>query len=467
MIGESPLRLLISTALNGWVELREGRYVPHQIAGQLAEPSIRRVGDWAGKLVADGEGESFVLEPDGWHLIDASSPVPLPEVARQKELPQSALHLASDGKLFAVFRDQPDGWSDERAHLLVTAVCAAGGCRSLGQQTTKLAPNDTFLTPDAALWAIDERGLWSFREGRWSVVLGGSAPGSSLGPGVHVVFTKTQPWFLAGRDGAKLFWPGDRQTAPHLAEVTGIGGMEQDPPDYDVVECAGRIYVASADKVCALDDKGRCAPLAIKGIQWPRRLGCDRRDRLWLGGYGVWRREGDVAIPVHELDGFIGNRETLALGRDSGAGLAIVIQNRGVAVLDPAQPTPPSPTRDLDEGDRPRGDHVRQSVGLWIDLDKPWPLLEELDITLRSTGAGGYGGVRDTGYRGPHFFEFFGRDARRLVEIIRSRVEREGRLSLLLRRDGEIGAPVTRIEIRPPAPSSPAAGPPDAASSER
>ena len=41
------------------------------------------------------------------------------------------------------------------------------------------------------------------------------------------------------------------------------------------------------------------------------------------------------------------------------------------------------------------------------------------------------------------------RDARRLVELIRPRVEKEGRTALLIRRDGAAGAPQTRIEIPP------------------
>lgn len=467
VMGESPLRLLIATALDGWMELRDGRYVSHQVAGQLAASRVGGVGDWGGKLVAHGETGSFVLESDGWHLVEASSPVALREVARRKEQPQRAIHPGPNGKLFAVFRDMPEGWSDDRAHLLVTAECAAGHCRSIGQETTMLAPHSTFLTPDAGLWAIDDQGLWSFREGRWSVVLPGLAPRAGLGFAVHVVPTKRQPWLLDGHNGAKLFWPGDRQTAPRLGDVTGMGITGPDAEDHDVLGCAGRIYAANADKVCVLDGGGRCAPLAIKGAQWPRRLGCDRRGRLWLGGYGLSRVEGGVAIPVHELDGFLGGREVLALGRDSGAGLAVVIEDRGIAVLEPAQRTPPAPARAPDEGDRDRGDRVRQAVLLWIDLREPWSLVEELDATLRTARAGGYAGIRETGFQSPHFFAFYGRDARRLVELIRPRIEKEGRNALLVRRDGEAGAQQTRIEIRPPAPTSPDAGSRDAASSKR
>jgi hypothetical protein len=467
VMGESPLRLLVATALDGWMELREGRYVPHRVAGQLAATHVRAVEDRSGKLVAHGEGGSFVLESDGWHLEEVSSPVALPEVVRRKGQPQHAIHPGPDGKLFAVFRDMPEGWSDDRPHLLVTAECAAGRCRSIGQETTMLAPHSTFLTPDAGLWAIDDWGLWSFRDGRWSVVLTGLAPKAGLGFGVHLVPTTRRPWLLDGHDGAKLFWPGDRQTAPRLGNVTGMGTTGPDAEDHDIVECAGRIYAANSDKVCVLDDKGWCAPLAIKGAQWPRRLGCDRRGRLWLGGYGLSRVEGGVAVPVHDLDGFIGGREVLALGRDSGGGLAVVIEDRGIAVLDPARPTRPTPPRAPDEGDRARGDRVRQAVFVWIDLREPWSLLDELDATLRNAGAGAYGGIRETGFQRPHFFEFYGRDARRLVEFIRPRVEKEGRNALLIRRDGEAGAPQTRIEIRPPGSTGADAGAGGAASSKR
>jgi hypothetical protein len=246
-----------------------------------------------------------------------------------------------------------------------------------------------------------------------------------------------------------------------------MGTTGPDAEDHDIVECAGRIYAANSDKVCVLDDKGWCAPLAIKGAQWPRRLGCDRRGRLWLGGYGLSRVEGGVAVPVHDLDGFIGGREVLALGRDSGGGLAVVIEDRGIAVLDPARPTRPTPPRAPDEGDRARGDRVRQAVFVWIDLREPWSLLDELDATLRNAGAGAYGGIRETGFQRPHFFEFYGRDARRLVEFIRPRVEKEGRNALLIRRDGEAGAPQTRIEIRPPGSTGADAGAGGAASSKR
>ena len=353
-MGEPPLRLLVATALDGWMELREGRYVSHRMAGQLAATRVRAVEDQAGKLVAHGEGGSFVLASDGWHPEAVSSPVALPEVVRRKEQPQRAVHAGPNGKSFAVFRDMPEDSSDDQPHLLVTAECTAERCRAIGQETTTLTPDSTFLTPDAALWAIDRRGLWSFRKGHWSVALEGSGTRTGLGFGVRVVPTKRQPWFLDGRDGAKLFWPGDGQAAPHLSEVTGIGITGPDAEDHDVVECGGRIYVANADKVCLVNDKGRCAPLAIKGAQWPRRLGCDWRNQLWLGGYGLSRVEGGVAVPVHDLDGFIGGREVLALGRDGGAGLAVVIEGRGIAVLDPAQPTPPTPARALDEETAPQ-----------------------------------------------------------------------------------------------------------------
>jgi hypothetical protein len=45
-----------------------------------------------------------------------------------------------------------------------------------------------------------------------------------------------------------------------------------------------------------------------------------------------------------------------------------------------------------------------------------------------------------------------------LVEVIRPRIDKEGRTAILVRRDGEAGAPQTRIEIRPPALTSPDAG---------
>jgi hypothetical protein len=468
VLGESPLRLLVATALDGWMELREGRFVSHRVAGQLGATRIRGVEDRAGKLVAHGENGSFVLESDGWHLDEElPSPVALPEVIRSKEKPQHAVHRGPNGKVVAVFRDQPVGWSDEQPHLLVTAECEAGRCRSMGQQTTMLAPGDTFLTPDAALWAIDGRGLWSFRDGRWSVVLEGWGPKTGLGFGVRVIPTKTPPWFLDGRDGAKLFWPGDRQTAPRLADVTGMGIEGPDPEEHDVVACGGHIYAVNADKICVLDDKGRCAPTAIKGARWPRRLGCDRRDRLWIGGYGVSRVEGGVAVPVHDLDGLIGGRTVLALSRDHGAGLAVLIENRGIAVLDPAQPAPSIPTRPPDEGDRARGDGALQAVLLSIDLGQSWSLLEELDAILRNARAGGYAGVREVGFQRPHFFEFYGRDARRVVDLIRARIEKEGRTALLVRRDGEAGAPQTEIEIRPPAGRNPDGGSRSAPSGER
>jgi hypothetical protein len=76
VVGESPLRLLIATALDGWMELREGRYVPHRVAGQLPTTRVRAVEDRAGKLVAHGDGEAFVLESDGWRPeAQVSSPV--------------------------------------------------------------------------------------------------------------------------------------------------------------------------------------------------------------------------------------------------------------------------------------------------------------------------------------------------------------------------------------------------------
>jgi hypothetical protein len=104
-----------------------------------------------------------------------------------------------------------------------------------------------------------------------------------------------------------------------------------------------------------------------------------------------------------------------------------VIEDRGIAVLYPAQPTRPTPARAPDEGDRARSDHIRQAVFVWIDLGEPWSVLEELDASLRSARAGGYAGIRETGFQRPHFFEFYGREARRLIELIRPLIEKEGR----------------------------------------
>jgi hypothetical protein len=78
------------------MELRDGRYVSHQVAGQLAAPRVGGVSDLGGRLVAHGETGSLVLKSDGRHLFEASSPVHLAEVARLKQ-PMASNATSSSG----------------------------------------------------------------------------------------------------------------------------------------------------------------------------------------------------------------------------------------------------------------------------------------------------------------------------------------------------------------------------------
>ncbi len=58
----------------------------------------------------------------------------------------------------------------------------------LGREELPIEPDDTFATPDKALWNVDDRGLWSFSGGHWRMVMqagSGNAEGGGSAGGLR------------------------------------------------------------------------------------------------------------------------------------------------------------------------------------------------------------------------------------------------------------------------------------------
>ena len=96
LLGVSPRRLAIATALDGLVELRGETFVPHRLSGQLGNSDVTRFDDWAGRIVARGDtldSGAWVLggeSRDEWRAIDATCPVALPESSRNGWKPDTS-----------------------------------------------------------------------------------------------------------------------------------------------------------------------------------------------------------------------------------------------------------------------------------------------------------------------------------------------------------------------------------------
>jgi hypothetical protein len=457
LLGESPRRLAVATAADGWIELGDRQSIDHRLTGQLESSAIRRFGDWAGRITAgDDEGDAWVFDGDGWRPIQAPPPIALPVTTKQKASQQAAFRPRADGKLFAVFRDEGSGWRSEpplRAQL-VTALCEGQRCQVLGQEKNTLSPHSVFVTPDDALWALDDHGLWAFQSGRWTQSTFSRGSASARTPradrGIHLVAAPRFARLLEGTDAA-LMWPGAPGAPPRLVPVGGwqlVGPLRD---DIDVVACGGRVFAAGSAGVGELNlDTRSWSRFAADGASAVRRLGCDREGGLWLAGYGLWKLRSGRAIPATDLDGLIGGREIRAVGNDTGAGLPIAIENRGVAVLLSSTATA-APTRALDEGDAARASPGRQAVFVSIDIKDERALMKELQDALWNAKAGAFAGWYRAGFDDPIYWLFYGPDAGRMVDVIRAVLERSGRPARLLRRDGPRGAPEQRIEISKPA----------------
>jgi hypothetical protein len=459
LLGGAPRRLAIATARDGWLELRDGTFVAHAMAGQLGIADVTRFDDWAGRIVARGdtlEEGAWVLgkEGDGWRPIEASPPVALPESARNGWTPGARFLPRPDGKLLAAFRDEPGHWRTGKPALLVTALCGDGRCDVLGNEQSLLHPKDMFIAPDGGAWALDELGLWRLGDGRWVLAVprgaeGQRSPLPELDGVAAVVPTSQPPWILHAQTALALLSPGAEGASPRLTVLPG-----QPPADplrrwLDVTACGGRVQVARGGGVCTLDvATGACAPIPLDPSMAVDHVGCDRAGRLWLGGRGLWLVDGGAITPVHELDALTGGREIRALGRDSGAGLPVAIEARGVAVLSSTASGPGVARADSDEGDRASPPPARQAVFLLYRPGRDRELVTLLDEALVAAKAGRFAGFVEHPALGPRLV-FYGPDAGKMVEIMRGALDQRGRKATLFRRAGEAGTAEERIEIGP------------------
>ena len=300
LLGASPRRLAIATALDGWVELRGETFVPHRISGQLGNSYVTRFDDWAGRIVARGDtlnDGAWVLggeSGDGWRAIDATCPVALSDSSRNRWAPDTIFLPRPDGKLLAAFRDQPAHWRTGKPALLVTALCDDGRCDVLGNEQSLLHPKDMFLVPDGGAWALDEtRPLAVCRR----ALDAGRSPGPAGEPSplpepdhiAAVIPTKEPPWVLHAETELALLSPGTPTSPPRITVPPGQPPAGSFRAWVDVTACDGRIYVARTGGVCALDvATGACAPLPLDRSMVVNHVGCDREGHLWLGGRGLW-----------------------------------------------------------------------------------------------------------------------------------------------------------------------------------
>ena len=424
---------------------------------------MTRFDDWAGRIVARGDtldDDAWVLGGEGhdeWRAIEVTCPVALPESSRNGWAPDTIFLPRPDGKLLAAFRDQPSHWRTGKPALLVTALCSDGRCDVLGNEQSLLHPKDMFLVPDGGAWALDEIGLWRFVDGRWTLAVHRGKPGepSPLAEPDHiaaVISTKEPPWVLHAQTELALLSPGTPTSPPRITVPPGQPPAGPFRAWVDVTVCDGRVYVARTAGVCALDvATGACAPLPVDRSMVVNHVGCDREGRLWLGGRGLWTFDGTTATEVHELDALTGGKEIRALGRDTGAGLPVAIEDRGVAVLFPPKSAAGPARAEADEGDRAFSPRPRQAVFLVVQSPRTarnHDPIAPLDEALIAAKAGRFAGHVEHPTLGARPV-FYGPDAGKMVEIMRGVLARLGRKATLYQRDGEVGAPEQRIEVGP------------------
>jgi hypothetical protein len=443
-------RVAIATGLDGWVEMRGERFIAHPLAGQLGADNVDAFSFSAGRLVARSYGDSWTLGSSGWKRVWAPSPVVLPQVAQNGSVPHTAFLPRADGKVFAVFRDEPNYQFGFDPRLVATALCEGERCVPLGQGIHPLLPSAVFLTPDDAPWALDPAGLWRFRQSTWSLAVARESTGAGTASlplnKVLTVFKKSRPpWVVLGQGGFATLSTDGPDGAPILGTLPW-------PADgvADASSCGGRIFSATADDVYELIlDQRRWSHRLRPQIGPIKHLGCDGKGRLLLVARRVWTVDGEHLTPVPLAASLPADID--ALESDGGDSFVAAIAGRGAALIRPADATSPSAHGFSDEGDRPSGVREMQEVHVSIGhSESESGLVEELDEALASQRAGGFVGLYlgdEDGLRA----SFVGVDAARIAELLRPILASRLPKATVVVRPGPPGTPERQVPIQPAA----------------
>lgn len=400
-------RILLTTS-DGFVEWRISTAVSHALPGQVS-PDAQLLDSWAGGTAVrssprqepeDGRGsdELRVLRGGIWHDPFDLLPAP-PGGDRARYLSARYLSLP-DGRALVVAASEPrppvilktSGILIEEADVaeptITTGVLDGDRFTLLGIQAglhAALVPNALVLAGGIPA-SIDGAQLLVFRDGTWTPAKPETQP------------ERVYKWVTAGAERRLALvkrWPGrfslERLNAPASKDADFEAFEAQDA----VALRKDRVLVISDNRLFWLEG-GRGQRAFDAQLPAPATSATvDSKGRFWVGGGGLYRLEGDKAIP-HALPlPFLRDTQITALAADGGR-LLVALGERGFARIDPdandpgglpaaESPAPFEPSyRDGEvsvrvAGDEARGEKLKRKLraevrasGLRAYQSEPW-----------------------------------------------------------------------------------------------
>lgn len=276
--------LLVATARDGFVRLRDGHQREHAFAGDLGATRIDR-------MERTGEGIAFYDEAVVWEQSAGDWKVKALEPRAGPSFDLSEL------KAYAIWQTQV-AFVDASADLIAVSETNL----SPGPRATVRWRNDTptvlkvenepegyfvsgFATPDGELWAASSRGLYRFSESGWTHVAAITMDENAGFPRLRALTTAGPPWFVLERTSGELFQLSYEGRQTRLRPVPDKGVRLEDA----VRTRDGWLFATSAG-LRTYDFERRVWSDVDLGVDASavRQLIVDDGGRLWLGGDGLW-----------------------------------------------------------------------------------------------------------------------------------------------------------------------------------
>jgi hypothetical protein len=338
--------MLLATRVDGYVRVRSGIEAQLAIAGQLGARSIDRI-----EITRDGplfieddlSEVPWRLDRGAWRTEDLAPPFePDPREPRMRP-PQTGWHetkvlTGPSGDVVTVSE------SGIMPGTVTTAARRRGVPVVLGRELSNLYLDGTFVTPDGQPWNVWYGEIKRFTSGQWTTVgtyIGSPPDQSGIETGRRLrPLPFGPPWIILDLDQSQLLTltpdagSGKAQLA-HRPVTDPVGRARR---VLDAIPWSEGELLLATDSGLALYSvpSGRLVDAPISPP--PRavsRLYLDRKNRLWLGGQGLWMLE-DRGRTLRSFDALpmIGGSTVEVIAEDPESdGVVVSLGERGIVRL--------------------------------------------------------------------------------------------------------------------------------------
>jgi hypothetical protein len=336
--------MLIATRLDGYVRVRSGKQEELALAGQLGARSVDRIANTrAGQLFIDEylDDSAWRLEAGAWKEASFAPPF-VPHLLEPVTVPpttswyKTKLLIGASGEVSTVNQ------SAMSPGTVTTAAWRDGRAVVLGRQMTDLYVHGTFVTPDDGVWNLNFGEIRRFANGWWIPVgkypaAPPGAPGIQTGTSLRPV-SLGPPWIVLAPASGQLLalTPASGPTGARLElrEIKDSAGNARKVSDA-IPWAPGQLLLAT-DRGLAVyaPASGRLTAAAIPAPPRPvTRLCVDRKNRLWLGGDGLWFVDGKDGLRSLDALPMIAGSQVEAIADDGPDGVVVSLGERGVVRL--------------------------------------------------------------------------------------------------------------------------------------